>query len=40
LSVDVLLQRYDSADFEKDMFSQNRQLYTTFTSQICPEILI
>ncbi len=30
---DVLLQRYDSDDFEKKRFSQNWQLYITFTSQ-------
>jgi hypothetical protein len=36
----VLLQKYDSLKFEKNAFLQNRQLYTTFTYQFCPKILI
>ena len=28
---DVSLQRYETSKFEKNAFSQNRQLYTTFT---------
>ncbi len=37
---DVSLQRYETSKIKKTRFSQNRQLYTTFTLQIRPEILI
>jgi hypothetical protein len=37
---DVSLQRYDTSKFEKNAFFTKLQLYTTFTSQIRPEILI